>query len=184
MRKPIYIYLLFFGFTFFNIYKSQSQILSAGIKLNDPEWNYEAVEKLLDKQLLPDENVKVFNPGKRWFGDTLQYHIYYNETSIFHRYVFDVPDKKLKSDSKCIYQEYRTACDRCGDELVQFLTNSKNKYGFKKMEDGSYLSKLKYRTHLIICNLEEEEICLRLLFKPISYSEEEYQRIYKSLIFK
>ncbi len=122
----------------------------------------------------------LFNKGKWWYGDTLQYQTYFGETSIIHRYMFERPKGRLRGDSKCIYQEYRTACDRCGDKLVNSLTSGK-KYGFRLMPDGSYLSKIKYRTKLVITNADEGESCLRLMFFPMVIKDEDYSDMYKSL---
>lgn len=158
-----------------------SQHLSAGIKLNNPTWDYLAVETKMDKEYQNSDKLELlFNKGKWWYGDTLQYQTYYMETSIVHRYMFDRPNGRLSGSSRCIYQEYRTACDRCGDKLVNRLISGK-KYGFRLMPDGSYLSKIKYRTKLVITNADEEESCLRLIFLPMVITDEEYDDLYKSI---
>ena len=157
-----------------------SQHLSAGIKLNNPAWNYLAVETKMDKEYNDSDKKDLFNKGKWWYGDTLQYQTYYMETSIIHRYKFERPKGRLTGSSMCIYQEYRTACDRCGDKLENRLISGK-KYGFRLMPDGSYLSKIKYRTKLVITNADEEESCLRLIFLPMVITDEEYDDLYKSI---
>lgn len=128
----------------------------------------------MDRQLERMNNVQIFSPGKKWFGDTLQYLYNHYETTIVHRYMFEKPNNRLKSTSKVIYQEFRTACDRCGDELVAYLTDKDKKYGFKKSSDGSYLSKLKYKTKMWITTTENDETCLRIVFLPLNVSDEEY----------
>ena len=175
MRITIIILLLFDFIT------SDAQNLPIGIRLNDPEWRLDAVQTKMDKEIdyYLDKKELIPNTNKKWIGDTLVYNINVKTGRFTLKYLFYREKNVLRSDSRCIYQEYQTDCTHCGERQLK-KTMSNKKLGLKEISPGKYLTNFKYKTNLEV-NTQGSELCIIMRFTPENLKEAEYKKLYKSL---
>jgi len=155
---------------------------TAGILLNDSNWNYGKVMEMFESSFtaynnpileLPDEKIQT------WNGDTLKVTFYYFNALSIYQYVFEKIDDKINPESKVIFQQASMGCGLCADKAIKYYKSRKSK--FRPCGDNTFLSSYKQKTRLKMVEENGNPSCLTLTFIPEYLDKKAYKKLYRSL---